>query len=229
MIAKFMTALFFLLIFCMIGCGEDPSSILKSETQPAVSPAVFEDVLISDDAPAAPLMCIVPREPVACVDGGWHEVTQVQRNQKILQTAEEEWNNFKKLKESGEPIAPYGSCKVWAYKVVVSASGGKVRLPLNHPDFKDRWLDSQFAEGRKASITTAKPGEIVQIEWKRKEGVGDSDNIHTLIVVSVGPDDITFIDSNWHKDEMLGKRTKSISFFEGDNASAKSFTIYTIK
>ena len=220
MIAKFMTALFSLMIFCMIGCGEDSSSILKPETQPAVSPAVFEDVPISDDAPAAPpmclpkpLMCMVPPQPV---DLEWHELTQTQRNRKIIDRAYED------LKvEVGR------SCKEWVYDVVLSASGGKVKLPWNDPDAKDRWLDSEFTEGRTTSITTAKPGEIVQIRWKK--GIGDPHNLHTLIVVSVGPNDITFIDSNWHGDEMVDDQTRSISIFEGDNAWAKSFTIYTIK
>ena len=58
MIAKFMTVLsFFLLIFCIIGCG-DSSSIVKPEAQPAVSPVVFEDVLISENIRATPAVSV---------------------------------------------------------------------------------------------------------------------------------------------------------------------------
>ena len=57
MIAKFMTVLSFLLIFSMIGCG-DSSSLLKPETQPAVSPVVFEDVLISENIRATPAVSV---------------------------------------------------------------------------------------------------------------------------------------------------------------------------
>ena len=57
MIAKFMTVLSFLLIFSMIGCG-DSSSIVKPEAQPAVSPVVFEDVLISENIRATPVVSV---------------------------------------------------------------------------------------------------------------------------------------------------------------------------
>ena len=58
MIAKFMTVLSFLLIFSMFGCGEDSSSLLKPETQPAASPTVFEDVLISENVRATPAVSV---------------------------------------------------------------------------------------------------------------------------------------------------------------------------
>ena len=215
---KFMTVFSFLLIFCVIGCGEDSASILQPETQPAVSPVAFEDVPISNDVPAAPRMCpVIPMcvMPPQSVDLGWHEISQVQRNRKIIDRA------FEDLGKRG------GQCKAWVYHVVLSASGDKVRLPRNNMAVKDSWFDSEFAEGRKASITTAKPGEIVQIRWK--EHIAPPWNLHTLIVVSVDPHEITFIDSNWKGDEMVGERTKKISIFEGDNAWAESFTIYTIK
>ena len=54
MIARFMIVLSFLLIFSMFGCGEDSSSLLKPETQPTVSPVVFEDVLISENVRVVP-------------------------------------------------------------------------------------------------------------------------------------------------------------------------------
>lgn len=57
MIAKFVPALSFLLIFCIIGCG-DSSSIVKPEAQPAASPTVFEDVLISENVRATPAVSV---------------------------------------------------------------------------------------------------------------------------------------------------------------------------
>ena len=58
MIARFMTVLsVFLLIFSMIGCG-DSSSIVKPEAQPAVSPVVFEDALISENIRATPVVSV---------------------------------------------------------------------------------------------------------------------------------------------------------------------------
>lgn len=53
MITKFVTLLSFLLIFCMIGCGEDSASIVKPEAQSVASPMVFENVLISENVRAA--------------------------------------------------------------------------------------------------------------------------------------------------------------------------------
>ena len=57
MIARFMTVFSFLLIFSMIGCGEDSDSIVKPEAQSVASPTVFENVLISENirATAQPL------------------------------------------------------------------------------------------------------------------------------------------------------------------------------
>ena len=214
MIAKFMTALFSLLIFCMIGCGEDPSSILKSETQPAVSPAVFEDVLISDDAPAAPRMCL-PRS-LMCME--WHELTQTQRNRKILERAYQDLDQKKK------------ECKEWIQDIVFNASDGEVYPPQNHI-LKDRWIDdpentnSEYCIGRSGPITSARPGEIVQVRWKESYKKPPR-NLHTFIVVSVNALTITVIDSNAEDQKIVRERDMNISNFD---KIADSFSIYYIR
>ena len=209
MIAKFVTPLFFLLIFSMIGCGEDSPSILKPETQPTV----FEDDPISDDMPAAP----------AALSTSWHALSQSQRNQKILDRA------YKDLgKNLGDPA---GQCKTWVQAVVYGASGGKVYPPKTDMKHKDRWIDdpentdSEYCIGRCGPITSARPGEIVQVRWKENY-VDPPLNLHTFIVVSVSASTITVIDSNRKNKTTVRDEPLNIDEFK---ANADSFSIYYIR
>ena len=219
MIVKFMTALFSLLIFCIIGCGEDSSSILKPDTQPAMSPAVFEDV------PAAPrmfssnlLMCI---EPVACVDLEWHELTQTQRNRKIIDRAYE---------DSGVDVGE--SCKEWVRTVIKEASDGHVVIPSNN-ESGDGWepLDNHIITvDTCGSILNVRPGAIVQMQWA---GVSGDHNRHTAIVSSVSANGITFIESNFDDTPAVNDGPENVQpryiSVEDFNAQVESFSVYYIR
>ena len=210
------------LIFSLWGCGETSEQILQPETPPEMSEN-SERATGDDAVPAAPPwhapLCLP--EPLMCME--WHELSQSQRNQKILERAYKDLHQ--KTKE----------CKAWVQDVVYSASNGDVYPPITDMNHKDRWIDdpektdSEYCIGRCASIRSAKPGEIVQLRWKESY-VPLPNNLHTFIVVSVNASTITVIDSNAENRQIVSERELPISDFDGsDDAKVDSFSIYTIR
>ena len=199
-----------LLMFCiMLGCGEASEQIMQSEIHPEMSENSGR-AIGSDDFPAAP----------AASPTSWHALSQSERNQKILDRA---------YKDLGKNLGiPDGRCKTWVQAVVQSASGGQVYPPKNDK-LKDRWIndpkntDSEYCIGRCAPITSARPGEIVQVRWKKH--VNPPDNLHTFIVVSVNASTITVIDSNRKNNTTVRDEPINIDKFK---ANADSFSIYYI-
>lgn len=117
----------------------------------------------------------MPTDAVA----GWHEWSQIERNQAIVDRASQDNNSY-----VGQ------NCKEWARTVVYSASGGAVTIPSTHPDLY-YWYPDNNVVGRSGLIQYAQPGEIIQM--KLKSGIE-----HTAIVLAVSPSGITFIESNWY-------------------------------
>lgn len=109
---------------------------------------------------------------------GWHDWTQQQRNQAIVNRAYDDNNAW-----VGE------SCKEWVRTVVYDASSGAVTIPSTHPDLY-YWYSHAYVVGRSGLIQYAQPGEIVQMKLT-------SGYPHTAIVVSVSAYGVTFIESNW--------------------------------
>lgn len=109
---------------------------------------------------------------------GWHDWTQQQRNQAIVDRAYEDNNDWVGV-----------SCKEWVRTVVYDASIGTITIPATHPDLY-YWYPHTYVVGRSALIQYAQPGEIVQMKL-------NSGYPHTAIVVSVSAYGITFIESNW--------------------------------
>lgn len=194
-----------LLMISVVGCGEESEPILEPERHLELSE---NSVLATgaEDVPAAPAL----HEPL--MHREWHDLSQSQRNQKILQRAYQDLGQKK------------GQCKPWVQDVVFAASNGAVYPPKNHP-LKDRWrndpknTDSEYCIGRCGPITSASPGEIVQVRWKAN--VNPPDNLHTFIVVSVNASD-----SNGKNKQSVRKRTLQTSNF---NKIADSFSIYYIR
>ena len=217
--------LFASLLMCfVVGCGEESEQKLLA---PDVTPETYENsefATVTDNAPAAPSLSKIM--PTQCLS--WHALPQVDRNQKILDRAYRDEDKY-----VGDPNNWLtGQCKAWVQVVVYAASNGEVQLPLNHPTDFSRWIDdpentdSEYCIGRRGSILSAKPGEIVQVRWKDtyKEG---PNNLHTFIVVSVNFFKITVIDSNWEEDRTV--REHEIFTYQFDNDMAESFTIYSIR
>ena len=152
----------------------------------------------------------------------WHDLSQTKRNERILDRAYEDEDKFG------------GWCKEWVQDIVFDASNGAVYPPPNHKK-KDRWKHdpkkypgSKYCIGRCGPITSARPGEIVQIRWKTSY-VPLPNNLHTFIVVSVNSSSITVIDSNGKNKKIVRERELPIHYFDGsEDAKAESFHIYYI-
>lgn len=204
-----------LLMFSVIGCGEESEEIFASEVAPETSE---NDRLATgvNDVPAAPALSKI--EPAQHLS--WHALPQSKRNQKILDRAYKDEDKY----VGDEKNNLTGQCKAWVQDVVYSASDGAVYPPKTDMDFKDRWYESKYCIGRCAPITSARPGEIVQVRWKESY-VKPPENLHTFIVVSVNASTITVIDSNAKNNKTVYERELKTSEF---NENADSFSIYYI-
>lgn len=113
-------------------------------------------------------------------DAGWHDLTQAQRNQAIVNEANS-YNN-----------GDYGGqCKVWVQNVVSDASSGSVWPPTNADNCS--WNYSPYVVGRSALLDWVAAGEIIQMQLSSSYGSGP----HTLIVISNNGSQITVKESNW--------------------------------
>lgn len=130
---------------------------------------------------------------------GWHDLTQAQRNQAIVNEANS-WSNG----SSG------GQCKAWIQSYVVwEASGREVLIPTNNGSCS--WNESPNAIGRSALIDWVNPGEIIQMKLSSAYGGGP----HTLIVTSNNGSSVTVKESNWCAGncEQVGSRTLTYQQF----------------
>lgn len=201
---KCMALLAVLLIFFVVGCGGDDDD----DEQPE------QGLDFETGGPAGE---------------EWNNLTQLQKNKKILTRAIDDIElNVKQ------------SCKVWIHHVVKDATDG-YDLPLNDADNGDRWIEDEhnrvFGVGAgfdsSTDIRTASPGAIVQIQWK--EGIGSDDpryNRHTAIVLYVSDKHIIFIESNYDKtpaivdDAYVRIRATTANEFYRD---VESFTVYYVR
>lgn len=216
MITKTKTPLLILLLmFCIIGCGEESEQILQSEVQSAVSENE-RLAMSSDGVPASPALF----RYFMCLE--WHNLSQFQRNHEILDRAAEDLGNDVGL-----------SCKAWVRKVIKDASNGKVHIPSNNAS-GDAWGPHPAVRRNSGtSILDAKPGEIVQMQWRDNPNVPPSHNMHTAIVHFVSSNGVTFIESNFDDTprtedgpEYVGTRYTSEEDF---NSAVQSFSIYYIE
>lgn len=142
----------------------------------------------------------------------WHDLTQTQRNQAILTRAYQNNEQYVGL-----------NCKQWASAVVASASGNCTTLPTTATSPNDwYWNAGQYVSGRSALISTAVPGEIIQMKLAAYPY-----GPHTAIVYSINSTQVTFIESNWCTPECLivNLRTLSFTTFYGQ---VSNYTIYKI-
>jgi hypothetical protein len=142
---------------------------------------------------------------------GWHDLTQAQRNQAIVDEANS-WNNG----DDG------GQCKVWVQSVVYDASDDTVWLPTNNGYCS--WNSHTYVVGRSQDIVYVLPGEIVQMQLSSAYGSGP----HTFIVVSKGLYGITVKESNWCADDCEEVGTRYITFINFNN-QADCYTLHYIE
>lgn len=126
---------------------------------------------------------------------GWHDLTQDQRNQAIVNRAFNDLYTYQ------------GSCKVWAQNVVWSASSNAVWLPTTIDPPGCFWNYSSYVISVSTNIRYVLPGQILQMHLK-------SGNIHTAIVSGVYSNGVVFIESNWFGDGYVNLRYVSFTDFE---------------
>ncbi len=139
----------------------------------------------------------------------WHSLSQNARNQAIV----DEVANWSTGDDGGQ-------CKTWVQlNVVPNASGLSGLIPTNSSDVC-YWNYGQYVQGRSQSISSALPGEIVQM---RLSGGGP----HTLIVLAIGGGYIYVAESNWSPayQEKVGFRWLTLSQFE---SMTSCYTIYKV-
>lgn len=191
-----------LLMCSMVGCGDDKAA---------------QEILTPDsETGSAPW-------PAA-----WHALSQSEKNLRILQVA---------IGDVGDTVGR--SCKKWVYDVVYSASNGHISVPLNN-ERGDSWdIEEEdhhtilSHSNRSPALLKTEPGQIVQMQWKA--GVGDDDaryNIHTAIVLSVLPNGVFFVESNYDntpRDETDAKVTIRFESEEAFVEKVQAFSVYYIQ
>ena len=177
---------------------------------------------------------------VGCGDGGdetyetgssplilsWHALEQSERNQKILRVA---------LDDYGDNVGE--SCKEWVRDVIEEATDGHVVI-LSNNESGDSWEPDpeghviRYRHNTNPALLNTTPGDIVQMQWNAGVGSSDSEyNMHTAIVLSVFPNGVIFIESNYDKtpknveDAVVGIRFVSEEEFQ---KQVQAFSVYSI-
>jgi len=140
---------------------------------------------------------------------GWHEWSQTDRNNAIVDEVAY-W-------DTGD----YGGqCKAWVQTdIVPDASGLSGLIPTNSSNVC-YWNSGSYVQGRSQSISSALPGEIVQMDL-------GGNSPHTVIVLGVGGGYVYIAESNWSPayQEKVGFRLLTFAQFE---AMADCYTIYKV-
>jgi len=111
---------------------------------------------------------------------GWHDLTQTQRNQAIIDEAQS-WTTG----DDG------GQCKEWVRTVVLNASGNLVNIPSN--DGYCEWGYDAYVKERNVDIMSVTAGDLVQMTLSSAYGSGP----HTLVVLWRGLSGILVRESDW--------------------------------
>lgn len=193
-----------LLMISVVGCGEESEQILDPDSMDETS-----------EKGSSPLVVI------------WHALSQSEKNQRILQVA---------LDDYGVKVRK--SCKEWVRKVIKQASNEHVNIPSNTSN-GDSWKPDtaghaiRYRYNRSPALLETSPGHIVQMQWKAGVGSRDSEyNMHTAIVLSVLPNGVFFIESNYDntpknvEDAVVNIRFVSEKEFQ---EQVQAFSVYYIQ
>lgn len=166
---------------------------------------------------------------------GWHELTQAERDQRILIQA--------RLDEGMYLGSVDGQCKIWVAEIVRRAAalegtdltlgGTQQSIPLNQASpMEYLWEVRSDVSGVTAlSLTSLTPGQIIQLRvWYKLDhstGIGP----HTLIVTSndTANQVLNVIESNWSVAYTVAQRSISYTTFNTYLASSGSYTVYWTK
>lgn len=128
----------------------------------------------------------VAEQPLTAADvAWWRGLTQIERNQAILDRAYRDIGIDVKMQ-----------CKPWVQRVVPDASRGVATVPATSPDPAGwYWQMNAYAIRYYGNIRYVKPGWIVQMNLKKTDGTITP---HTAIVVGVSSSGVNWIDSNFY-------------------------------
>lgn len=146
----------------------------------------------------------------------WHLLTDRQRGLRIVSGAlawDGQWGD---------------QCKIWVQTIVRDVTGEHVTVPTNTAEVTHRWNTDKTGhiQDLGASITVARPGDIVQMVTRDRDGVSIS---HTAIVASNSRKSITWLESNFRGDEKVTtNRSQSHKEFQSSLVDGL-YTVYRIK
>lgn len=145
----------------------------------------------------------------------WHGYSQSTRNNRIINRGDN---------DIGDDVGM--QCKEWVREVVKDASNNVVTLPSTKSNGY-QWNSSSNVEAipQPSPATMAGPGCIIQMKWTNQNG---SSNPHTAIVLSRNSSGMTWLDCNWHGDEVVRTHFVSYSAFYAAVDGYK-YTLYYVK
>lgn len=143
------------------------------------------------------------------VEAQWHNWSQGQRNNAIVNRALSQNGNYTGLE-----------CKHWVQTVVANASSGAVWLPQNQPNLY-QWYSSTdvSAVPYSPAIYSAASGSIIQMKWNGTP--------HTAIVYSTSGSGMWWIDCNWNGDRRVTMHFVSYNQFAA--ACGNSHSVYYVR
>lgn len=176
-----------------------------------VSPSTGE---ISDAAGTTEIGENVKPPDLARVMTSWSSMTQAERNMAILYRADRDNGRYVGL-----------NCKEWVRRVLLDASGGLVYLPQTLPNESGWYFAySRYLVGMCGGIRYVNQGWIVQMNWRRTDGVIIP---HTLIIAGRSPSGIYVIESNWCMNNCMTVAYRWISFTDFE-ARAVRYSCYYV-
>lgn len=192
-------------LFMINGCAKNNPVRSKQTDMPKMNLAtdLGNQTIIKDDNQA------MPTEAVS-----WSSMSQAERNMAILYRADRDNGKFVNL-----------NCKEWVRRVVLDASGGLVYLPQTLPN-ESGWYfaSSRFLVGMCGGIRSVNQGWIVQMNWRRTDGVIIP---HTLIIAGRSPSGINVIECNWCMNNCMTVAYRWISFTDFE-ARAVLYSCYYV-
>ncbi|MEA3463661.1 MAG: hypothetical protein U9R14_01105 [Patescibacteria group bacterium] len=139
---------------------------------------------------------------------GWHDLTQSQRNQAIVDEAES-WTT-----------GDYGStCKEWARTVVKNASDDVVNISSNSGNCE--WGYHADIEEKNVDISSSWSGDLIQMQLTSTSGP------HTAVILSKHLYGLIIRESNWNLDYKVNS-ARYITYDDFDDM-VDCYTIYYIR
>lgn len=217
---KFLYLLFFgflCLILTILACDKLSQRVVNSsaqDNQKRMLPFNIDHQVFPESTKTVEPADSVKPPVLAQVTISWSSMTQTERNMAILYRADRDNGRFVNL-----------NCKEWVRRVVLDASGGLVYLPQTLPN-ESGWYfaSSRYLVGMCGGIRSVNQGWIVQMNWRRNDGVIVP---HTLIIAGRSSSGIYVIECNWCMNNCMTVAYRWISFTDFE-ARAVRYSCYYV-